>query len=95
MTQGARTAWHMHPLDQTLIVKGGWGWVQREGGRTEQIRPGDMVWLSPGEKRWYRAMATAAMAHYCYSRKEGRQGRGVDGKGERQAIPASIKTRMM
>jgi quercetin dioxygenase-like cupin family protein len=49
---GARTAWHTHPLGQTLIVTAGCGWVQREGGPIEEIRPGDVVWFSPGEKHW-------------------------------------------
>src|SRR3989449_1852797 len=48
---GARTAWHTHPLGQTLIVTAGCGWVQREGGPIEEIRPGDVVWFSPGEKQ--------------------------------------------
>jgi quercetin dioxygenase-like cupin family protein len=49
---GARTAWHTHPLGQTLIVTYGCGWVQREGGPIEEIRPGDVVWFPPGEKHW-------------------------------------------
>jgi len=51
---GARTAWHTHPLGQTLIVTADCGWVQREGGPIEEIRPGDVVWFSPGEKHWHR-----------------------------------------
>ncbi len=47
---GARTAWHTHPLGQTLIVTAGYGWVQHEGGLIEEIRPGDVVWFSPGER---------------------------------------------
>ncbi len=47
---GARTAWHTHPLGQTLIVTSGLGWAQREGGPIEEIRPGDIVWFAPGEK---------------------------------------------
>jgi len=58
---GARTAWHTHPLGQTLIVTAGCGWVQRWGGPKEQIRPGDVIWFSPGEKHWHGAMATTAM----------------------------------
>src|SRR5438874_11146946 len=50
-----RTAWHTHPLGQTLIVTAGRGWVQREGGPIEEIRPGDVVWFSPGEKHWHGA----------------------------------------
>jgi quercetin dioxygenase-like cupin family protein len=60
---GARTAWHTHPLGQTLIVTSGLGWVQREGGQIEEIRPGDVVWFAPGEKHWHGASATTAMSH--------------------------------
>jgi quercetin dioxygenase-like cupin family protein len=60
---GARTAWHTHPLGQTLIVTAGCGWVQREGGPVEEIRPGDVVWFEPGEKHWHGATATTAMTH--------------------------------
>jgi quercetin dioxygenase-like cupin family protein len=60
---GARTAWHTHPLGQTLIVTSGCGWVQREGGAIEEIRPGDVVWFPPGEKHWHGAAATTAMSH--------------------------------
>jgi quercetin dioxygenase-like cupin family protein len=60
---GARTAWHTHPLGQTLIVIAGAGLVQREGGAVEQIRPGDVVWFSPGEKHWHGATPTTAMTH--------------------------------
>src|SRR5256712_4424611 len=59
----ARTAWHTHPLGQTLIVTFGLGWVQRWGGPVEEIRPGDVVWISPNEKHWHGATATTAMAH--------------------------------
>jgi quercetin dioxygenase-like cupin family protein len=60
---GARTAWHTHPLGQTLIVTAGCGWAQREGGPIEEIRPGDVVWFPPGEKHWHGATPTTAMAH--------------------------------
>ncbi len=60
---GARTAWHTHPLGQTLIVTAGCGWVQREGGPVEEIRPGDVVWFAPGEKHWHGATPTTAMSH--------------------------------
>jgi quercetin dioxygenase-like cupin family protein len=60
---GARTAWHTHPLGQTLIVTSGCGWVQVEGGPREEIRPGDIVWLAPGEKHWHGATLTTAMSH--------------------------------
>jgi 4-carboxymuconolactone decarboxylase len=60
---GARTAWHTHPLGQTLIVTSGYGWVQVEGGPKEEIRAGDVIWLAPGEKHWHGASATTAMSH--------------------------------
>ena len=60
---GARTAWHTHPLGQTLVVTSGLGWVQREGGWVGEIRPGDVVWFPPGEKHWHGATATTAMSH--------------------------------
>lgn len=60
---GARTAWHTHPLGQTLIVTFGCGRVQREGGPIEEIRPGDVVWFPPGEKHWHGAAPTTAMTH--------------------------------
>src|SRR3984893_8286505 len=60
---GARTAWHTHPLVQTLIVTAGRGRAQREGGPVEEIRPGDVVWFSPGEKHWHGASPTTAMTH--------------------------------
>lgn len=60
---GARTAWHTHPLGQTLIVTAGLGWVQREGGPVEEIRPGDVVWFAPGEKHWHGASAQTGMTH--------------------------------
>jgi quercetin dioxygenase-like cupin family protein len=60
---GARTAWHTHPLGQTLIVTAGCGWVQREGTAVEEIHPGDIVWISAGEKHWHGATATTGMTH--------------------------------
>ena len=60
---GARTAWHTHPLGQTLIVTAGCGWAQREGGAVEEIRPGDVVWFSPGEKHWHGATPTTSVTH--------------------------------
>ncbi len=59
----ARTAWHTHPLGQTLIVTAGCGWVQRWGGPVEEVRPGDVVWFPPGEKHWHGATATTGMTH--------------------------------
>lgn len=70
---GARTAWHTHPLGQTLIVTAGCGWVQREGGPVEEIRPGDVVSILPGEKHWHGATPTTAMSHIAIQeRKNGK-----------------------
>jgi quercetin dioxygenase-like cupin family protein len=60
---GARTAWHVHPLGQTLIVTAGCGRAQREGGPFEEIRPGDVVWFAPGEKHWHGASPSTSMTH--------------------------------
>ncbi|HZW57524.1 MAG TPA: cupin domain-containing protein [Nitrososphaerales archaeon] len=60
---GARTAWHTHPLGQKLIVTSGCGLIQSWGGPIEEIRPGDVVWIPPGEKHWHGATATSAMTH--------------------------------
>ena len=60
---GARTAWHTHPLGQTLIVIAGCGWVQREGDPIEEIHPGDVIRFAPNEKHWHGATATTAMTH--------------------------------
>lgn len=60
---GARTAWHTHPLGQTLIVTSGAGRAQRWGGPIEEIRQGDVVWIAPGEKHWHGAAATTTMTH--------------------------------
>lgn len=60
---GARTAWHTHPLGQTIIVTAGCGLAQRWGGPIEEIRPGDVIWFPPGEKHWHGATATTAMTH--------------------------------
>lgn len=60
---GARTAWHTHPLGQTLIVTAGRGWAQVWGGRVEEIHPGDVVWFPPGEKHWHGATAASPMTH--------------------------------
>ena len=66
---GARTAWHTHPLGQTLIVMTGLGLVQREGGPIEEICPGDVVWFPPGEKHWHGASPTTAMSHIAIQEK--------------------------
>lgn len=60
---GARTAWHTHPAGQTLVVISGLGWIQREGGPVEEIRPGDVVWFEPNEKHWHGASPDKAMSH--------------------------------
>jgi quercetin dioxygenase-like cupin family protein len=73
---GARTAWHTHPLGQTLIVTAGLGWAQTEGGAVEEIRPGDVVWFAPGEKHWHGATATSAMTHIAV--QEALNGKAVD-----------------
>lgn len=73
---GARTAWHTHPLGQTLIVTAGLGWAQREGGPVEEIRPGDIVWFPSGEKHWHGATASTAMTHIAIAEAE--DGKSVD-----------------
>ena len=73
---GARTAWHTHPLGQTLIVIAGFGWVQRVGGPVEKIRPGDVVRFEPGEKHWHGASPTTAMTHIAI--QEQLDGKAVD-----------------
>lgn len=67
---GARTAWHTHPLGQTLLVIAGCGRVQREGGPIEEIRPGDIVWFAPGEKHWHGAGPNTAMSHVAIAEAE-------------------------
>jgi quercetin dioxygenase-like cupin family protein len=73
---GARTAWHTHPLGQTLIVTFGCGWAQLEGGLVEEIRPGDIVWFAPGEKHWHGATPTTPMTHIAIA--EALDGKVVD-----------------
>jgi quercetin dioxygenase-like cupin family protein len=73
---GARTAWHTHPLGQTLIITSGFGWVQREGGPIEEVRPGDVVWFPPGLKHWHGATPTTAMTHIAI--QETIDGKNVD-----------------
>src|SRR5881392_3075079 len=60
---GARTAWHTHPLGQTLIITAGSGWVQKLNGKRKQVFPGDIVWFEPNEKHWHGATATNGMTH--------------------------------
>ena len=73
---GARTAWHTHPLGQTLIVVAGLGRAQRWGGTIEEIRPGDVVWFAPGEKHWHGASPATAMTHIAI--QERLDGKAVD-----------------
>jgi quercetin dioxygenase-like cupin family protein len=73
---GARTAWHTHPLGQTLIVTAGLGWVQRDGGPIEEIRPGDVVWFAPNERHWHGATPTTSIAHIAI--QEALDGKVVD-----------------
>ena len=73
---GARTAWHTHPLGQTLLVLSGLGRTQRLGGSVEEIRPGDIVWFEPGEKHWHGAASGCAMSHVAIA--EALDGRSVD-----------------
>jgi len=72
----ARTAWHTHPLGQNLIITSGFGWVQREGGPIEEVRPGDVVWFPPGLKHWHGATPTTAMTHIAI--QETLNGKNVD-----------------
>src|SRR5438876_5990890 len=73
---GARTAWHTHPLGQTLIITSGLGWAQRWNGPVEEIRSGDVVWFSPNEKHWHGATPTTAMTHIAI--QEALNGKVVD-----------------
>ena len=73
---GARTAWHTHPLGQTLIIIAGLGWAQREGEPIKEIRPGDVVWFAPNEKHWHGATPTVAMTHIAI--QEAREGEVVE-----------------
>jgi quercetin dioxygenase-like cupin family protein len=73
---GARTAWHTHPLGQTLIVTSGLGWAQSWGGPIEEIHPGDVVWFAPGEKHWHGATPTNALTHIAI--QEALNGKPVD-----------------
>lgn len=73
---GARTAWHTHPLGQTLIITAGLGWVQREGGPVEIVQPGDVVWFAPNEKHWHGASVAVAMSHIAI--QENLNGKVVD-----------------
>ena len=67
---GAHTVWHTHPLGQTLIITAGLGWAQRDGGPVEEIRPGDVVWFSPGERHWHGATPATAVTHIAVQEKQ-------------------------
>jgi quercetin dioxygenase-like cupin family protein len=73
---GARTAWHTHPLGQTLVITAGCGWVQKAGGTVETVYPGDIVWIEPNEKHWHGATPTTAMTHIAVH--ESLNGKAVD-----------------
>lgn len=82
---GARTAWHTHPLGQTLVVTAGSGWVQREGGPVEVVTPGDVVWFPPGEKHWHGATASTGMSHIaCQEKLDGSAVRWLEQVSEAQ-----------
>jgi quercetin dioxygenase-like cupin family protein len=73
---GARTAWHTHPLGQTLIITAGCGWIQRDGDPVEEVHPGDVIWFEPNEKHWHGATATNGMSHIAI--QENLDGKVVD-----------------
>lgn len=73
---GARTRWHTHPAGQTIIITHGLGWVQRDGGPVEEVKPGDVVFFEPQEKHWHGASAQVAMVHFAIT--ETVDGRAVD-----------------
>jgi quercetin dioxygenase-like cupin family protein len=73
---GARSAWHTHPVGQTLIITSGLGFVQQWGGPKQEVRGGDVVWFPPGVKHWHGASATTAMTHFAI--QETVDGKNVD-----------------
>lgn len=73
---GARTAWHTHPLGQTLVITAGLGWVQQEGGPVEEVRPGDVVWFPPGVRHWHGATPNTPVTHLAI--QEALNGKTVD-----------------
>ena len=88
---GARTAWHTHPLGQTLIVTSGCGWVRSEGGPKQEIRPGDVVWCPPREKHWHGATTTTADDARRHPGTPRREDRRLDGEGQRRRIRGLMK----
>ena len=88
---GARTAWHTHPLGQTLIVTAGCGLVQRWGGPIEEIRPGDVIWFPPGEKHWHGAKGTTAMTHIAIVEKlDGKSADWMEKVSDEQYLAGSM-----
>src|SRR5437016_4669726 len=89
---GARSAWHTHPMGQTLIVTSGCGRVQSWGGPVEEIHPGDVVWCPPGEKHWHGAAPTTAVTHFAIQEK--RDGKAVEWmeKVSEEQYQAGLKT---
>src|SRR6202451_1661165 len=82
---GARTAWHTHPLGQNLIVIAGSGWTQRWGGPVEEIKPGDVIWIPPGEKHWHGATSATGMTHIAMQEQiDGQAVEWLDTGGEEQ-----------
>ncbi len=79
---GARTVWHTHPAGQTIVITAGAGWVQREGGPVEEVKPGDTVFFEAGEKHWHGATAATAMTHLAITEM-------VDGKNVDWLEPVS------
>ena len=88
---GARTAWHTHPLGQTLIVTAGCGRAQRWGGPIEEIRPGDVIWFPPGEKHWHGACANHGHDTPRHPGTARRENRRLDGTGQGPRLPSRIK----
>ena len=85
---GARTAWHTHPLGQTLIVTAGCGRIQRWGDPSEEIRPGDVIWIPPGEKHWHGATATTGVTHIAIQeRLDGKTADWLEPVGDDQYQP--------
>jgi quercetin dioxygenase-like cupin family protein len=74
--KGARTAWHTHPLGQSLVITAGCGWVKQDGRRKEEVRPGDVVWIPPGVKHWHGATRRTGMTHLAI--QEQSNGKDID-----------------
>jgi len=85
---GARTAWHTHPLGQTLIITSGFSCVRREGGPIEEVRAGDVIWFPPGERHWHGATPASALTHIAI--QETLDGKRLAGEGQRRARSAVL-----